>query len=75
MQQLLLVRDRVGICPLFYTVDQGRFIFGSEVKALKPALSNGLSLSPQALDQIFTFWAPVSPNTIFENSVYAVRHT
>jgi asparagine synthase (glutamine-hydrolysing) len=67
LQQLLLVRDRVGICPLFYTVDQGRFIFGSEVKALKPALSNGLSLSPQVLDQIFTFWAPVSPNTIFEN--------
>ncbi len=67
LQQLLLVRDRVGICPLFYTVDRGRFIFASEVKAIRPALGNGLSLSPEALDQIFTFWAPVSPNTIFEN--------
>ncbi len=67
LQQLILVRDRVGICPLFYTVDQGRFIFGSEVKALKPALAHGMSLSPDVLDQIFTFWAPVSPYTIFEN--------
>jgi asparagine synthase (glutamine-hydrolysing) len=67
IQQLLLIRDRVGICPLFYTVDQGQLVFGSEVKALKPALSNGLSLSAEALDQIFTFWAPVSPNTIFKN--------
>ena len=66
-KRLLLVRDRVGIAPLFYTVDQGRFIFGSEVKALRPALSQGLSISPVVLDQIFTFWAPVSPNTIFEN--------
>ena len=67
IEQLLLIRDRVGICPLFYTVDQGKLVFGSEVKALKPALSNGLSLSAEALDQIFTFWAPVSPNTIFKN--------
>lgn len=67
LQQLVLVRDRVGICPLFYTVDQGRLVFGSEVKALKPALSNGLTLSPVALDQIFTFWAPLSPSTIFED--------
>ena len=67
IQQLLLIRDRVGICPLFYTIDQGQLVFGSEVKALKPALSNGLSLSAEALDQIFTFWAPVSPHTIFKN--------
>ena len=64
---MLLIRDRVGICPLFYTIDQGQLVFGSEVKALKPALSNGLSLSAEALDQIFTFWAPVSPHTIFKN--------
>ena len=67
LQQLLLIRDRVGICPLFYTVDHGRFVFGSEVKAIKPALENGLSLSAVALDQIFTFWAPLSPHTIFDN--------
>lgn len=66
-RKLVLVRDRTGICPLFYSLDNGRLIFGSEVKALKPALSQGLKISTTSLDQIFTFWAPVSPNTIFEN--------
>ncbi|MCW9015734.1 MAG: asparagine synthase (glutamine-hydrolyzing), partial [Kangiellaceae bacterium] len=70
-QRFILVRDRVGICPLYYTVEKDQLIFASEIKALKPALSNGLELNKQALDQIFTFWAPVSPNTIFEN-VYEV---
>lgn len=67
LNRLVLVRDRIGICPLFYAVDNDRLIFGSEVKALKPALTNGLSISTAALDQIFTFWAPISPQTIFEN--------
>ncbi len=65
-QRFVLVRDRVGICPLYYTIDKDRLIFGSEIKALKPALKSGLTLNINALDQIFTFWAPISPNTLFE---------
>ena len=66
-QKLLLIRDRTGICPLFYSFDNGCLLFASEIKALRPALLNGLSMSASSLDQVFTFWAPVSPNTIFEN--------
>jgi asparagine synthase (glutamine-hydrolysing) len=33
-RQLLLARDRIGYAPLFFTLDQGRFIFASEYKAL-----------------------------------------
>jgi len=66
-QKLLLIRDRTGICPLFYSFDNDCLLFASEIKALKPALLNGLSMSASSLDQVFTFWAPVSPNTIFEN--------
>ncbi|TQV88909.1 asparagine synthase (glutamine-hydrolyzing) [Aliikangiella coralliicola] len=66
-KRFVLVRDRVGICPLYYTNENGQLIFASEIKALKPALANGLTLCKETLDQIFTFWAPVSPNTIFEN--------
>jgi asparagine synthase (glutamine-hydrolysing) len=65
-KRLVLARDRVGICPLFYTVDKGRLIFASEVKALRPALGSSLRISGEALDQIFTFWATVSPQTVFE---------
>lgn len=65
-KKMLLVRDRVGICPLYYTEDNGTLVFASEIKALKPALTSGLELNKEALDQIFTFWAPVAPNTVFE---------
>jgi asparagine synthase (glutamine-hydrolysing) len=33
-QQLVLCRDRVGICPLHYTFDGETLYFASEVKAL-----------------------------------------
>ncbi|MDD1609163.1 MAG: asparagine synthase (glutamine-hydrolyzing) [Methylococcaceae bacterium] len=66
-QRLLLVRDRVGILPLFYTRQGERLLFASEIKALLPQLSEAPRISPAALDQTFTFWAPRSPNTLFEN--------
>ena len=33
-KQLLLIRDQIGICPLFYTVHDGRLLFASEIKAI-----------------------------------------
>lgn len=66
-QRLLLVRDRVGIVPLFYTRQGDRLLFASEIKALLPQLSEAPQISPVALDQIFTFWAPRSPNTLFKD--------
>lgn len=33
-RKLLLARDRVGIKPLYYTQQQGQFLFASEIKAL-----------------------------------------
>ena len=66
-KRFILTRDRVGICPLYYSFDHQRLIFASEIKALKPALNNGLRINKETLDQIFTFWAPISPNTFFED--------
>lgn len=64
--RLVLARDRVGITPLFYTEDNGRLLFASEVKALLPAMSRTPSPNRAALDQIMTFWTPISPATPFE---------
>lgn len=66
-QRLILTRDRVGIAPLYYVQEPGgRLLFGSEVKALLPVMRETPRLSADALDQIFTFWATVSPQTLFD---------
>ncbi|MCP4313111.1 MAG: asparagine synthase (glutamine-hydrolyzing), partial [Bacteroidetes bacterium] len=70
-QQLWLARDRAGICPLFYTITNNKLLFASEIKALLASHLLEAELDPQALDQIFTFWYPQPPKTIFRN-VFAV---
>jgi asparagine synthase (glutamine-hydrolysing) len=66
-QRLLLIRDRIGIVPLFYTIHKGKLLFASEVKAILKVLKQTPSLDICALDQLMTFWAPVSPNTVFKD--------
>ena len=65
-RSLFLARDRVGICPLFYTVADGALVFGSEIKALAchPAVS--LRLDPLSLAQVFTYWVPLTPRSVFQ---------
>ena len=65
-RRLLLVRDRPGILPLFFTVDGDRLLFGSEVKSILPALRRAPRLDAAALDELMTFWAPTAPRTLFE---------
>lgn len=66
-RSLFLARDRVGIRPLFYFQDQNKLAFSSEIKAFfgLPDWQPEIDLS--VLQQIFTFWGPQSPNTIFKN--------
>ncbi|MCB1692863.1 MAG: asparagine synthase (glutamine-hydrolyzing) [Pseudomonadales bacterium] len=70
--RLVLARDRVGICPLFYAREGKRLMFASEIKSILPAMGKSPSISHEALDEVFTFWVPASPNTIFEG-VFEVR--
>lgn len=65
-RRLMLTRDRAGILPLFLAQTGGRLIFGSEVKAILTTLDATPTLNADALDQLMTFWSPVSPNTMFE---------
>ena len=63
---LILARDPFGVRPLFVTEHEGRLYFGSEVKAMfaaEPSLPR--RLDPVALDQTFTFWTTVAPQSIF----------
>lgn len=65
-RSLFLSRDRMGVRPLFYTRTGGAFLFASEIKALfaDPRVDRRLDL--QALDELFTFWTPLAPRTMFE---------
>lgn len=66
-RQLFVARDRVGIRPLHYTICNGRFIFGSEIKSLFALKEVQRRIDPIALDQVFTFWTTLSPRTIFQD--------
>ncbi|HET7010133.1 MAG TPA: asparagine synthase (glutamine-hydrolyzing) [Anaerolineales bacterium] len=64
-RSLLLARDRLGIRPLFYTRQDGRLVFGSEVKAILTQPGIEAHIDPEALEQVFTYWSPQSPRSIF----------
>jgi asparagine synthase (glutamine-hydrolysing) len=64
-QELFLARDRVGIRPLFYRHDRRKFVFASEIKALFADREIDRAIDPHSLEQIFTFWGNIAPQTIF----------
>jgi asparagine synthase (glutamine-hydrolysing) len=62
---LTLVRDFAGILPLYYTEHAGRLLFASEVKSLFADSTIPRAFNPVGLDQLFTFWGTISPQTVF----------
>ena len=67
---LTLVRDRVGVRPLFLLEHDGRVYFASEVKAIFAADANlPRELDPVGIDETFTFWSSVAPRSVFSGVV------
>jgi asparagine synthase (glutamine-hydrolysing) len=64
---LLVARDRMGVRPLYYAERKDGFYFASEAKALLQVPGIEAELDPLALDQIFTFWFPLAPRTVFKD--------
>lgn len=62
---LFLARDRVGIKPLYYAWNGGRFAFGSEIKSLLEDRSFRPALDPVALDDYLSYLYVPAPRTIF----------
>ncbi|MEA1916016.1 MAG: asparagine synthase (glutamine-hydrolyzing) [Campylobacterota bacterium] len=63
--ELYLFRDSVGKKPLFYYHDSNKFIFASELKAIKPFLKQK-RLSSDALLSYLSFSTPTPPHTFFD---------
>jgi asparagine synthase (glutamine-hydrolysing) len=64
---VLLARDRVGICPLFWSRKGGTLYFGSEIKALIASGAVRPKADPRGLDHLFTFFALGGRRTTFED--------
>ncbi|HTV01335.1 MAG TPA: asparagine synthase (glutamine-hydrolyzing) [Luteitalea sp.] len=66
-RRLWLVRDRLGVKPLYYTRHDGRLVFGSEVKALLAVPGVPRTLDPVALDAYLALNYVPGPRTIWQD--------
>ena len=67
---IYLARDRIGVKPLYVYDDGQRLLFGSELKALWPAMLGRPGMCIEALHHYLTFNYIPAPWTIYEG----VRH-
>lgn len=71
INKLFLLRDRVGIKPLYYTAATNRFAYASEIKCFLALKDFVRQLSYDNLVENFTFYKPLE-NILLEN-VYQVE--
>jgi asparagine synthase (glutamine-hydrolysing) len=65
-RRLILVRDRVGIKPLFYAVTQDYLIFSSEIKGLFASELINFEIDRDSIDDLFSCSYPFPPRTMFK---------
>ncbi len=71
-ERIYLVRDHVGICPLFYTYVGDKLVFASEIKAILEYPGVERKLNMKAVDQLMNYPGVVSPNTYFKD-IYSLE--
>ncbi len=64
-KSIYLCRDRVGVKPLYYTLENG-LVFGSEMRAIIPVLKNK-ETNPESVYEYFRFGYISDDKTIFKN--------
>jgi len=65
-ERLLLVRDRMGVKPLFYAVVNGKLLFASEIKAILAHPAYQREVNHEAIYHYFTFKNIPAPLTAFQ---------
>jgi asparagine synthase (glutamine-hydrolysing) len=65
-KELVLIRDRIGVKPLYYTFSNGALLFGSEIKSILEHPSLSRTLNTQALYDYLTFYATPPNETMFK---------
>ncbi|CAM8659797.1 AsnB Asparagine synthase (glutamine-hydrolyzing) [Oxalobacteraceae bacterium] len=64
-QELWLVRDRMGVKPLYYSIHDGRLTFASEIKALLADPQQQRAVNEEALFHYLSFLTTPAPDTLF----------
>ena len=65
-QELWLIRDRIGIKPLYYSLHHQRLTFASEIKALLQDPDQPRAVNEEALYHYLSFLTVPAPQTLFE---------
>ncbi len=65
--EIFLARDRLGIRPLYFALQNDRLYFASEIKAIFSDSTIPREIDIEGLDQTFTWWTTAPPKTIFKN--------
>ncbi len=67
-ETLFLARDRFGKKPLYYAaLEDGRFVFGSEMAALTSVPELPRRLAPEAVEDFFAYGYVPDPGTIYRD--------
>lgn len=64
-RELWLVRDRIGIKPLYWSVHHGRLAFASEIKGLLEDPDQARQLDDESLYHFLSFLTTPAPRTLF----------
>lgn len=67
-QELFLIRDRLGVKPLYYSLQGDNLLFASEMKALMAFPGFEKKLNPHALSLLLKHGYITAPHTIFTHT-------
>lgn len=65
-RRLWLVRDRIGVKPLYYSQHHGRLTFASEIKALLQDPEQQRAMNEEGMYHYLSFLTTPAPQTLFE---------
>jgi len=65
-RELWLIRDRIGVKPLYYSLHHNRIVFASEIKALLQDPEQQRRVNEEAFYHYLSFLTTPAPQTLFE---------